>query len=68
MFLKEMMGFYLKKERLVVSFEIKKFNIYERNKCDVCGVFILVSYNKLLCCSWCLVKVRMYISGCGIFW
>lgn len=67
-FSKEMMGSYLKKERSVASFEIKKPNIHERNKCDVCGAFTSVSYNKLLCCSRCPVKVRMYISGRGTFW
>lgn len=33
--------------------------------CDVCGIFSLVSYNKLLCCVWCLVKVNNLVLICS---
>jgi hypothetical protein len=45
----------------------------EKCKCDVCGTFSSASYNKLLCCGRCPVKVRSchgFENLCGrhAFW
>ncbi|XP_024368681.2 uncharacterized protein [Physcomitrium patens] len=60
---KEVVVTYFNKEKSVASFEAKKPNPHERSKCDVCGIFTSASYNKLLCCSRCPVKVHQACYG-----
>jgi hypothetical protein len=45
-------------ERAVGGVQGKHSGPTEKCKCDVCGLFSSASYNKLLCCGRCPVKVR----------
>ena len=47
-----------RKERAVGGVQSNQLGPAEKFKCDVCGTFSSASYNKLLCCARCPVKVR----------
>ena len=47
-----------RKERATRGIQGNKLGPAEKCKCDVCGTFSSASYNKLLCCGQCPVKVR----------
>lgn len=47
-----------RKERSVGGLPGNQLGPAEKCKCDVCGTFSSASYNKLLCCGRCPVKVR----------
>jgi len=47
-----------RKERGGGGVQGKQLGQGEKCRCDVCGTFSSASYNKLLCCGRCPVKVR----------
>ncbi|KAG0586446.1 hypothetical protein KC19_2G091100 [Ceratodon purpureus] len=52
-----------RKERTVGGVLGNHLGPAEKCKCDVCGTFSSASYNKLLCCSRCPVKVHQACYG-----
>lgn len=51
------------KEKGPRSFQINPLGQSGKFMCDVCGIFSSASYNKLLCCARCPVKVHQACYG-----
>lgn len=53
------------KEKGPRSFQINPLGQSGKFMCDVCGIFSSASYNKLLCCARCPVKVNNLALTCS---